>query len=168
MQDTYNGIFLQLQKLDPGAKSIGVTSGTTGFQSAFLSSISPNSAEKQKGSNNSEGSESTSSVPTSVSNGSSPGLLTTSTPNAVSMGGSSTQRRALQNLPQNTKVVRGPNGQYSLQKVQTIELTFEQQNVSHFHLRICIDLIDSIFLTMCYLTNFKNQKVITYIYPQKD
>ena len=141
MQVTYNGIFFQLQKLDPGAKSIGVTSGTTGFQSAFLSSISPNSAEKQKGSNNSEGSESTSSVPTSVSNGSSSGLLTTSTPNAVSMGGSSTQRRALQNLPQNTKVVRGPNGQYSLQKVQTIELTFEQQNVSkfYFYLKVSID-----------------------------
>ena len=105
-----------------------LTSGTTGFQSAFLNSISP--TEKPKGSNNSEGSEPVS-VPTSVSNGSALGS-STGTPNAVSMGGSSTQRRALQNLPQNTKVVRGPNGQYSLQKVQTIELTFEQQNVSFF------------------------------------
>lgn len=72
-----------------------LTTGTSGFQSAFLNSISP-----EKGNEN------------------------------IPVGGASTQRRALQNLPQNTKLVRGPNGQYSLQKVQTIELTVEQQNVS--------------------------------------
>merc|ERR1719412_1464271 len=53
---------------------------------------------------------------------------TTTGSSNMTMGGASTQRRALQNLPQNTKLVRGPNGQYSLQKVQTIELTVEQQN----------------------------------------
>ena len=95
-----------------------LTSGTTGFQASFLNSIA--SPEKPKASNNSES-------PTSVAS-STPSSMGSS-PN-VTMGGASTQRRALQNLPQNTKVVRGPNGQYSLQKVQTIELTVEQQNVS--------------------------------------
>ena len=94
-----------------------LTSGTTGFQASFLNSIA--SPEKPKASNNSE----------------SPASVASSTPSSmgspnVTMGGASTQRRALQNLPQNTKLVRGPNGQYSLQKVQTIELTVEQQNVS--------------------------------------
>ena len=77
-----------------------LTTGTSGFQSAFLNSISP-----EKGNEN------------------------------IPVGGASTQRRALQNLPQNTKLVRGPNGQYSLQKVQTIELTADQQNVRFFRLR---------------------------------
>ena len=81
-----------------------MTSGTSGFQASFLNSIA--GPEQPKGKVGGE---------------------TTNLP----IGGASTQRRALQNLPQNTKLVRGPNGQYSLQKVQTIELTLEQQNVSH-------------------------------------
>ena len=56
------------------------------------------------------------------------------------VGGASTQRRALQNLPQNTKLVRGPNGQYSLQKVQTIEPTADQQNVRVLLSFFCIFL----------------------------
>jgi hypothetical protein len=48
----------------------------------------------------------------------------------MTMGGaSSTQMRALQNLPPNTRLVRGPNGQMTLQKVQTIELTADLQQV---------------------------------------
>ena len=44
------------------------------------------------------------------------------------MGGvSSVQNRSLQNLPPNTRLVRGPNGQMTLQKVETIELTPEMQ-----------------------------------------
>ena len=77
------------------------TSGVTGFQASFLNSIT----SPEKGNNVSEA-------------------------NNLPVGGASTQRRALHNLPQNTKLVRGPNGQYSLQKVQTIELTLEQQTVS--------------------------------------
>ena len=46
-------------------------------------------------------------------------------------GGAPSQMRAMQNLPQNTRLVRGPNGQYSLQKVHTIELIPEMQAVSH-------------------------------------
>ena len=42
-------------------------------------------------------------------------------------GGAPSQMRAMQNLPQNTRLVRGPNGQYSLQKVHTIELSQEMQ-----------------------------------------
>ena len=85
-----------------------MTTGTTGFQASFLNSI------------------------TSPEKGGAPaGNETTSIPAVV--GGASTQRRALQNLPQNTKLVRGPNGQYSLQKVQTIELTADQQNVRVFY-----------------------------------
>ena len=84
-----------------------MTTGTTGFQASFLNSIT--SPEKGGATGNE-----------------------TSIPAVV--GGASTQRRALQNLPQNTKLVRGPNGQYSLQKVQTIELTADQQNVRFFRL----------------------------------
>ena len=47
-----------------------------------------------------------------------------------SLGGAPSQMRAMQNLPQNTRIVRGPNGQYSLQKVHTIELSQEMQAVS--------------------------------------
>ena len=77
-----------------------MTSGTSGFQASFLNSIAtPGEKDKAKVSE------------------------------SLPISGAGTQRRALQNLPQNTKLVRGPNGQYSLQKVQTIELTLEQQNV---------------------------------------
>ena len=44
-------------------------------------------------------------------------------------GGASSQMRAVQNLPPNTRFVRGPNGQLSLQKIQAIELTAEMQAV---------------------------------------
>jgi hypothetical protein len=44
-------------------------------------------------------------------------------------GGVQSQMRAYGNLPPNTRIVRGPNGQLSLQKIQTIELTPEQQAV---------------------------------------
>ena len=48
--------------------------------------------------------------------------------NPVTLGGGApSQMRAMQNLPQNTRLVRGPNGQYSLQKVHTIELSQEMQ-----------------------------------------
>lgn len=94
-----------------------LTSGTSGFQASFLNSIA--SPEKAKIS------EALPTVPVAASVVNTSGSMT-ATP---TMGGASTQRRALQNLPQNTKLVRGPNGQYSLQKVQTIELTIEQQNV---------------------------------------
>uniref|UniRef100_A0A0K2UW65 Putative LOC100679230 [Nasonia vitripennis] n=1 Tax=Lepeophtheirus salmonis TaxID=72036 RepID=A0A0K2UW65_LEPSM len=46
---------------------------------------------------------------------------------SVPIGGVSTQVRALQNLPSNTRLIRGPNGQYTIQKVQTIELSPEMQ-----------------------------------------
>ena len=85
------------------SKPIPMTSGTSGFQASFLNSIAtPTSTDKSKVGNS----------------------------ETLPISGAGTQRRALQNLPQNTKLVRGPNGQYSLQKVQTIELTLEQQNVS--------------------------------------
>ena len=86
------------------SKPIPMTSGTSGFQASFLNSIAtPTSTDKSKVGNS----------------------------ETLPISGAGTQRRALQNLPQNTKLVRGPNGQYSLQKVQTIELTLEQQNVSN-------------------------------------
>jgi hypothetical protein len=44
-------------------------------------------------------------------------------------GGASSQMRAYQNLPSNARIIRGPNGQLSLQKIQTIELTPELQAV---------------------------------------
>merc|ERR1719357_986285 len=39
------------------------------------------------------------------------------------MGGPGSQLRALQHLPQNTRLHQGPNGQYMIQKIQTIELS---------------------------------------------
>ena len=42
-------------------------------------------------------------------------------------GANSSQVKTLQNLPPNTRLVRGPNGQLTLQKVETIELTSEMQ-----------------------------------------
>lgn len=99
-----------------------LTSGTSGFQASFLNSIA--SPEKAKISSTEAAALPTIPVPAaSVVNS-----MGSMTPTPMT-GGASTQRRALQNLPQNTKLVRGPNGQYSLQKVQTIELTIDQQNV---------------------------------------
>merc|ERR1719483_1595024 len=95
-------------------KSPLLTSGTSGFQSIFLNSLSGTPEKNPKGLNLDSPLASTASL--ASTNASSLGSSTSIGPNAVTMGGSSTQRRALQNLPQNTKVVRGPNGQYSLQK----------------------------------------------------
>ena len=47
----------------------------------------------------------------------------------MGLGGAGSQIRALQNLPPNTRLVRAPNGQVTLQKIQTIELTPEMQQV---------------------------------------
>jgi hypothetical protein len=53
------------------------------------------------------------------------------TPIPVTLGGgASSQMRAYQNLPSNARIIRGPNGQLSLQKIQTIELTPELQAVN--------------------------------------
>ena len=74
--------------------------------------------------------------PTSKSQAISPNVSSTAVPsphhlvsaNPVTLGGGApSQMRAMQNLPQNTRLVRGPNGQYSLQKVHTIELSQEMQ-----------------------------------------
>lgn len=43
------------------------------------------------------------------------------------MGGPGSQLRALQHLPQNTRLHQGPNGQYMIQKIQTIELSPQMQ-----------------------------------------
>lgn len=82
------------------------------------------------------------------------------------MGGAGSQIRAMQNAPANTRLVRGPNGQVTLQKVQTIELSQEMQHVSiivnfnrlldHFLLIIrcllCVLLI-VVLLAHCFKTN---------------
>ena len=52
----------------------------------------------------------------------------------IGMGGAGSQIRAMQHAPPNTRLVRGPNGQVTLQKVQTIELSQEMQQVCLFHL----------------------------------
>ena len=51
------------------------------------------------------------------------------------MGGAGSQIRAMQHAPPNTRLVRGPNGQVTLQKVQTIELSQEMQQVE-YHLEL--------------------------------
>jgi len=43
------------------------------------------------------------------------------------MGGPGSQLRALQHLPPNTRLHQGPNGQYMIQKIQTIELSQPMQ-----------------------------------------
>jgi hypothetical protein len=48
----------------------------------------------------------------------------------LGLGGAGSQIRALQHLPPNTRLVRGPNGQVTLQKIQTIELSQEMQQVT--------------------------------------
>ncbi len=66
-------------------------------------------------------------MPTSIS------IQTTSlssAPSSISLGGAGSQIRAMQHAPPNTRLVRGPNGQVTAQKVQTIELTHEMQRVS--------------------------------------
>ena len=45
------------------------------------------------------------------------------------MGGPGSQLRALQHLPPNTRLHQGPNGQYMIQKIQTIELSQQMQQV---------------------------------------
>ena len=110
------------------SKPIPMTSGTSGFQASFLNSIAtPTSSDKSKVGNS----------------------------ETLPISGAGTQRRALQNLPQNTKLVRGPNGQYSLQKVQTIELTLEQQNVSKKIVKLCLHSRYTVrYATPFILTNF--------------
>ena len=115
-----------------------LTSGATGFQASFLNSIAKIDNKNSRISPSmTETAAVMSSTPPVTMNSSMAGVTgsipvsgMTTLAGVPSVGGISTQRRALQNLPQNTKLVRGPNGQYSLQKVQTIELTIEQQNVS--------------------------------------
>jgi hypothetical protein len=52
-------------------------------------------------------------------------------PAGLGMGGVGSQIRAMQqHIPPNTRLVRGPNGQVTVQKVQTIELSQEMQHVS--------------------------------------
>ena len=48
---------------------------------------------------------------------------------ASSMGGAVSQIRALQQLPPNTRLQHGPNGQIMIQKIQTIELSPARQQV---------------------------------------
>ena len=50
---------------------------------------------------------------------------------APSMGGPVSQIRALQQLPPNTRLQHGPNGQIMIQKIQTIELSPPMQQVKH-------------------------------------
>ena len=47
----------------------------------------------------------------------------------TSMGGAVSQIRALQQLPPNTRLQHGPNGQIMIQKIQTIELSPARQQV---------------------------------------
>lgn len=114
-----------------------LTSGTTGFQASFLNSIAPNRMEDEA--------SSITPVPTSVATGAassiSPALSTASSSSGllspggsvlptVSMGGgAASQMRQLQNLPPNTRLVKGPNGQFTLQKIQAIELSPTMQQV---------------------------------------
>ncbi len=80
------------------------TSGTTGFQASFLNSLANRRVSAEEESMKQQQQQ-------------------------FVGGGASSQMRALQNLPPNTRLVKGPNGQYQLQKIQTIELTAEQQAV---------------------------------------
>ena len=93
-----------------------LTSGTTGFQASFLNSIASNQKQPLQ-----QGEE----VPAVSSSTASP-----LSPTSVSMGGgAASQMRALPNLPPNTRLVKGPNGQLTLQKVQTVELSLPMQQV---------------------------------------
>ena len=60
-----------------------------------------------------------------------------------SMGGPVSQIRALQQLPPNTRLQHGPNGQIMIQKIQTIELSPARQQV-----RILTDCVAAILLTI--------------------
>ena len=112
-----------------------LTSGTTGFQASFLNSLASRrfSAEEDPLQSPTQPNqpETLNNVPSQLISQVVPTTAPASTSSSmVSMGGgASSQMRALQNLPQNTRFVRGPNGQYTLQKVQTIELTPEMQQV---------------------------------------
>lgn len=136
-----------------------LTAGTTGFQASFLNSLanrrlsaeddpyqpepsppSPDPPAPQVLSPPMARVEGTvpSSLPTSSSL-TTPSLPTPSAPvsQLVTMGGgAASQMRALQNLPPNTRLVKGPNGQYTLQKIQTIELSQEMQQVSFETVRV--------------------------------
>ena len=58
----------------------------------------------------------------------------------LGMGGVGSQIRAMQqHVPPNTRLVRGPNGQVTVQKVQTIELSQEMQHVSNKTLFLKVD-----------------------------
>ena len=56
-------------------------------------------------------------------------------PATSSMGGPVSQIRALQQLPPNTRLQHGPNGQIMIQKIQTIELSPPMQQVRIFYVR---------------------------------
>ena len=70
---------------------------------------------------------------TNVGPGGPPNVTVQSSVQAASgsgMGGPGSQLRALQHLPPNTRLHQGPNGQYMIQKIQTIELSQQMQQVS--------------------------------------
>ncbi len=89
------------------------TAGTTGFQASFLNSLANRRVSAEEDPHDQQQQAQQQQQP------------------QVSMGGGApSQMRALQNLPPNTRLVKGPNGQFALQKIQTIELTQEQQAVN--------------------------------------
>ncbi len=139
----------QMKPLPTSAKPeppLEKTSGTTGFQASFLNSIANRriSADEDPLQPHQPAkiqipAASAPPAPPAITSVSPTGITTTSwssTPSSavVTMGGgAATQMRALQNLPPNTRLVRGPSGQYTLQKIQTIELSPELQMVRvHF------------------------------------
>lgn len=146
----------------PKPKVTKVAETSTGFQASFLNSIAKPSDDTKSISRApipqqvlqqvSRGDLVPSTLP-SVPMSSTPAVVTptvvsgTST-NVPLVGGASTQMRALQNLPPNTRLVKGPNGQYSLQKIQTIELSQEMQQV--------IDLSPSVNCLTCKLFLWKS------------
>eukprot|EP00095_Tigriopus_kingsejongensis_P004733 maker-scaffold719_size106944-snap-gene-0.25 protein:Tk04733 transcript:maker-scaffold719_size106944-snap-gene-0.25-mRNA-1 annotation:"hypothetical protein BRAFLDRAFT_85667" len=127
------------------------TSGTTGFQASFLNSLAnrrvssdeegSGSSPKAKAAQQQAGGAIQGTVPQRIIQRVSRGevipaplpatavpVSTTGSGPSITLGGAPTQMRAVQSLPPNTRLVRGPNGQYTLQKVQTIELTQEMQH----------------------------------------
>ncbi len=96
----------------PKGSKVQKTAGTTGFQASFLNSLASRRVSADAGPSQVTVVEAAQLQP-SVSVG----------------GGAPSQIRALQSLPPQTRLIKGPNGQYSIQKIQTIELTHEQQTV---------------------------------------
>ena len=137
-QNSYLESLAKTQIGDKRGRSRSISGSVNILSPGRLPLLSPTSGQKENSLNQMKSSSVIQQTPRFESNppqgqGGPPNVTIQTTvpaPAGMSMGGAGSQIRAMQNAPPNTRLVRGPNGQVTLQKFQTIELSPGMQNVS--------------------------------------